>query len=397
MGGSIPSFLPPETVYMQGRTLLVGLLLSLSLAAAATAAEPAERPSPEENILRKAGVAVDGDGLLMFFRQRTPGDAGENGSAKSSSRLGADDFDDREPPPRNWWKVGGRATPLARAAARSEDAGVAVRAKAFLKEVDAWPAAAGGGGPYAGPTRVGRGRAGAAGVSPSPTMAAVEDEVLAALLGADAGRQGRPRPGGGAGRFVADQAHAAAAYVLGRNGDTAQREAVRKRLKDADSGVRWQAARGLLGVHDRAAVPCLVDLLADGPFDAAWRSEELLRRLAGDAAPSVWLDDTAEGRRKCRDAWAAWWKDKGDKVDVGRYVEEARRWATRWASNTSHRPGVGMRPGRLDPLGGPRPGRADGSRAGAAQRQRAHRRGRRRAPRHTEPRPFGQGGMGEEN
>ncbi len=40
----------------------------------------------------------------------------------------------------------------------------------------------------------------------------------------------------------------------------------------------------------------------------------------------VWLDDALpEDRRKCRDAaWAAWWKDKGDKVDVGRYVEEER-------------------------------------------------------------------------
>ena len=45
---------------MPGRTLLVGLLLSL--AAAATAAETPERPLPEENILRKAGVSRPGQG-----------------------------------------------------------------------------------------------------------------------------------------------------------------------------------------------------------------------------------------------------------------------------------------------------------------------------------------------
>ena len=152
---------------------------------------------------------------------------------------------------------------------------------------------------------------------------AVEDEVLAALLALTPDGKADPALAAALGESSPIK-RAAAAYVLGRHGDTAQRDAVRKRLKDADAGVRWQAARGLLGVHDRAAVPCLVELLVDGPFDAAWRSEELLRRLAGDAAPAVWLDNSPEDRRKCRDAWAAWWKDKGDKVDVGRYVEAER-------------------------------------------------------------------------
>ncbi len=307
---------------MQGRTFLVGLLLSI--AAAATAADPPRRPSPEENILGKAGVAVDGDGLLTFFRQRTLGDAETKRIGEIIKRLGADDFGDRERAAKELRKVGGRATPLVRAAVASSDAEIAVRAKAFLKEVDGpavLPAVA------AARLLARRGTAGAVPVLlnylPFADDGAVEDEVLAALLALTP--DGKADPALAA--ALADPSpakRAAAAYVLGRNGDAAQREAVRKRIKDADAGVRWQAARGLLGVHDRAAVPCLVGLLADGPFDPAWRAEELLRRLAGDAAPAVWLDDTPEGRLKCCDAWAAWWKEKGDKIDVGRYVEEAR-------------------------------------------------------------------------
>ncbi len=99
---------------------------------------------------------------------------------------------------------------------------------------------------------------------------------------------------------------------------------MRKRLEDADRRVRWQAAAGLLAAHDRAAVPALVELLADGPFDTAWRAEEALRRLAGDRAPAASLSDSAEARRQCRDAWAAWWKEKGAGVDVAHYAEPAR-------------------------------------------------------------------------
>ena len=150
---------------MQGRTFLVGLLMSI--AAAATAADPPRRPSPEENILRKAGVAVDGDGLLTFFRERTLGDAETKRIGEIIKRLGADDFDDRERAAKELRKVGGRATPLVRAAAASADAEIAVRARAFLKEVDG-PAVlpARGRGATAGPPRNGRRRAGAVELPP---------------------------------------------------------------------------------------------------------------------------------------------------------------------------------------------------------------------------------------
>jgi hypothetical protein len=80
----------------------------------------------------------------------------------------------------------------------------------------------------------------------------------------------------------------------------------------------------LLTVHDKAAVPVLVELIADGPFDTAWRSEEVLHRLAGDKITTLWLDDSPKQRSKVRDAWAAWWKEKGADFDLTAYKEAPR-------------------------------------------------------------------------
>ena len=306
---------------MLGRILVVGLLLTF--AAAARAAEPPPKPSPEENILRKAGVAVDDDSLLAFFRGRTLGDDEKTKIGDLVRRLGADDFDDRERAAKELRQVGGRAAPLVRAAADSPDTEIASRAKAFLKAVDPLPPL-----PAVAAARLvaRRGPAGAVPVLlaylPFADDGAVEDEARAALLALTPDGMADPSLAAALDKGQPVQ-RAAAAYVLGRKGDAEQREAVRRRLKDADASVRWQAA-ALLAAHDRAAVPCLVDLLVEGPFDPAWRAEEALRRLAGDAAPAPWLDDSAEGRRKCRDAWAAWWTDKGDKADLASYKEPER-------------------------------------------------------------------------
>ncbi len=299
----------------------VTVLLACAVAAAG---DPAERPSAEENILRDACVKPTGDGLTAFFRGRTLSDAETKRIYDLIQRLGANDFDAREGAAEALKKVGGRAVPLLRAAAQDPDPEVARRVNGLLKETEPLPPL----------TAVAAARLlarrGAAGAVPAlldylPFAAdgAVEDEVRAALAALTPA--GKPDPALAAALDDPQPVkRAAAAYVLARKGDKEQREAVRKRLADKDAQVRWQAAAGLLAAHDRAAVPALVDLLGDGPLDPAWRAEEALRRLAGDAAPDIWLSDAAEARAKCRDAWAAWWKDKGEGVDVGRYEEPPR-------------------------------------------------------------------------
>jgi hypothetical protein len=119
---------------------------------------------------------------------------------------------------------------------------------------------------------------------------------------------------------------AAAAHVVGRRGDAPQREAAAKLLADPDALVRLRTARALLAARDRRAVPALIDLLTQGPPELAWQAEEVLYRLAGDKPPAI--DATRSGdaaaRRKWRDAWAAWYREEGDRLDLARYEEGDR-------------------------------------------------------------------------
>ncbi|HBI45785.1 MAG TPA: hypothetical protein DDY78_23470 [Planctomycetales bacterium] len=302
---------------MHGLTLLVALLLSVAPVAAA------EQRSPEENILKRTGVRVDADGLLAFFRERTilVTDKQIN---KIVRQLGADDFDEREIAFKALGKMGVHAASFLRAAKNDPDKEIAHRSEQLLKEIAAptpLPAVAA--------ARLVARRAPADAVAvllaylPFAADGAVEDEVLAALLALT--------PDGKADSALAAALtdplpikRGAAGYVLGRKGGKAGKDETRKLLADADAGVRWQTACALLAVHDRAAVSVLVELLADGPFDTAWRSEEVLHRLAGDKVTTLWLDDSAKQRSKVRDAWAAWWKEKGAGFDLTGYTEAPR-------------------------------------------------------------------------
>ena len=49
--------------------------------------------------------------------------------------------------------------------------------------------------------------------------------------------------------------------------------------------------------------------------------EELLSRLGGESPPDAPSTDTAVGRKKCRDAWEQWWKDKGPALDLAKALE----------------------------------------------------------------------------
>jgi hypothetical protein len=296
------------------------LLLSV-LTIAPTVSPP---PSPEENILQKAGVAVDGDGLLALFRGRTLNEEERKQIGQLIRRLGADDFNDREQALEALRKIGGRALPLVRAAQQDIDPEIAHRTERLVKEVEPLPLK-----PAIAAARLLARRAPADAVPvllaylPFAGDEAVEDEVRAALAALTPDGKAEPALIAALDDPLAVK-RAAAAYVLARKGDKDQRDAVRKLLEDKDAPVRWQAAAGLLAVHDRTAVPTLTALLADGPFDTAWRAEELLRRLAGDKAPAIWLSDAPETRVQCRDAWAAWWKKNGERVDLAHYEAPAR-------------------------------------------------------------------------
>ncbi len=152
-------------------------------------------------------------------------------------------------------------------------------------------------------------------------LPSADDEVIAsevqAALAAVAFRDGKPDPV--LLKALQDKVgvrRAAAAEALCQI--ALERPRVRTMLKDADPAVRLKVALALANVQDKEAVPTLIALLAELPTDQGSQAETFLRQLAGDKGPGVTLGREDGSREKCRDAWAAWWKDNGAKVTLAK-------------------------------------------------------------------------------
>jgi hypothetical protein len=239
-------------------------------------------------------------------------------------RLGSADYAQREQASAALAARGSPALPFLRHALKGPDAEVRRRARLCLEQIERGP---GSSLPLAAVRLLARRRpAGALEALltyvPFADDEFVEDEVLAALvaLGPRGGKAAPPL----AAALADAQAprRAAAAYVLGRSPDPAQRDAAARLLTDADTTVRLRAAEALVAGRDRRGVPVLIDLLADAPAERAGRAEDLLLRLAGEHAPVASAGGgTPEERQRWRTAWAGWWRERGPKVDLARLDE----------------------------------------------------------------------------
>jgi hypothetical protein len=307
---------------MSTRQWWVALLVFIGSIAAVAASEDM---NADEKVLRDAEVGMDPAALLGFFRQRTLAEADRQQIEAWIRQLGSDQFAQREEASRELVRRGPSARPLLRVARRSCDAEIARRAALALEEIDGGP---GPGLPIAAVHLLAERRPpGAVSVLlaylPYADDAGIEEEILAAVrtLTPPRGPIDPALPKGL--RDTRPIVRAAAAHVLGRTEDAAQRAAVRPLLNDPEAGVRWRAAQGLLAAREKPAVTVLIQLLADAPLEVAAQAEESLCLLAGEQAPSVSLYDGSEdGRRKCRDAWLAWWNAQGAGVDLARAAED---------------------------------------------------------------------------
>ena len=107
-----------------------------------------------------------------------------------------------------------------------------------------------------------------------------------------------------------------AVQALAQGGGNAGRAAVRQLLKDDSPSVRCRVALALALAKERDAVPVLIDLLAVLSADQVGEVESVLYQLAGDSAPKTPAGTEPAEKKKYRDAWAAWWKDHADRVDL---------------------------------------------------------------------------------
>jgi hypothetical protein len=303
------------------RTSLRALLAAgcLALAGGAFAGgTPKDATAADEKALKDVGLKTDGPALLTFFRQRTLTPA-ERGKVEALiAQLGAPAFKARELATANLISRGPVVLELLRQAQKNADLEVSRRAERCIEKIQEKdyalyvPAAA---------ARLLRQRkpAGAADVLlaylPFADNDAIADEVRTTLA-AVAVRDGRPEKA-----LVAALADKSP-LLRGAAGEAlvkAEKDAVRKLLQDPDATVRARVATALVLAGDRAAVPVLVNTLPELPQGYAWRAEDLLYRLAdGKTPPPVALGHDPAGRRKCRDAWLAWWKDNGPAVNLAK-------------------------------------------------------------------------------
>src|SRR5262249_34632459 len=76
---------------------------------------------------------------------------------------------------------------------------------------------------------------------------------------------------------------------------------------------------------ESTAVPAVIDTLTDLPLTLAWQAEDFLLNLAGAVTPpSAAMGNDAATRRKCRDAWHAWWKQHAAQVDLAKLAAPAK-------------------------------------------------------------------------
>ena len=282
----------------------------------------AAMPSPltsDEQKLGSAGLQTDGPALLDYFRRQTLTSAARERITTLVQQLGDRSFKLRDKASTELPSLGMIAVPFLRQAAASADLEVVCRAEACLRSIEEKDLRIGV--PSAAARLVAaRKPEGATDVLmafvPSVENDSVADEVRAALT-ALAIHDGKPE------RALLEALHdpvpgrrAAVVEILAQAGLAKDRPELRQLLHDPDLLVRQRVALALALARDKAAIPVLIDLLPQLPPAPARQAESLLCRIAGDKAPPVALGQDDAARRKCRDAWAAWWQQENGLVDL---------------------------------------------------------------------------------
>jgi HEAT repeat protein len=274
----------------------------------------------DEQIVKSAGIGLTDEDLLEFFRKRTLSDADRDRMKTLIQQLGDDSYEVREKASRDLVALGTAAEGVLNMALKSPDLEVAHRAEECLRQIKRGV----GGAISAAAARLlaVRKPREAAGVLlaylPFADNETVADDVRTALT-AVAVRDGKPDAVVLA--ALTDKVsvrRAAAAEALCRAGAVQTQPAIRKLLQDPELPVRLQVALALTSAGEKDAIPVLIDLLGQLPYDQALRAEDMLLRVADEQAPGLSLGRDDSSREKCRLAWVAWWKTESPKLDLAR-------------------------------------------------------------------------------
>jgi len=293
------------------------VLASAQLPAGETATDSI---TADETLVRRGGLDVKGPSLLKYFRERTFAEANPERMAALLRELGSDTFTAREKAYRDILAMGGGALFALRQAENTPDTEVKRRVIELRHRIEDKPDPA----IQEATARLIRVRkpAGAADVLLAYLPFAADDRVVNEIgkaLTAVALTAGQPDPAVMAAlndKVALKRATAGQALVL--SGATDQLPVVRQLLKDVEPLVRFRVALALVMRKDKTAMTPLIETFAHLPAEQLWTAEEMLVHLAGDNAPQVSLGTEEITRKRCRDAWMAWWEKDGAKVDLAR-------------------------------------------------------------------------------
>jgi HEAT repeat protein len=296
------------------RFLLALLVLAPLLGMAIPAAE-------KESSVTKRRITADGPALLDLVRKRFA-EVDEARIKALIEQMGDDSFLKRQEASAQLVYLGERAKTHLRRALKHDDLEIRYRAAICLKEIEKDEGLA------VLALRMLMNR------KPSGTTAVLFDllpriddelagEVREALVEL-ALKDSKPDPilvAGLKDKFAARRA--AAAVALCRAKANAHLPAIRKLLDDPDVKVRLPVALALVRMRHKEGMPVLLAVMEQPPTRETGLVEDMLFHLAGEKSPVLAGSDTAS-RKKYRQAWEAWWKDHGAKIDLAVLEEHAR-------------------------------------------------------------------------
>ncbi|HWG41674.1 MAG TPA: HEAT repeat domain-containing protein [Gemmataceae bacterium] len=301
------------------------LIWLFTLALLASPALPArgDALSEDEQTLRSAGLSTDGPSLLAIVRKHTITAEIRKKIDGLIGRLGADSFAEREKATKELFALGRVTLPQLREGNKHEDPEIARRAKSLIERIEREPA-------HHLPIAAIRLLAVRKPAGVIETLLAyvpyAEDESrteeVRQALTKLALRDNRPAPE--LLRALTDPhplLRFTAAEALAKGGGVEGRAAVRLLLKDDKPVVRLRVALALALAKEKDSIPVLIDLLAVLPAEHLGEIESVLYQLAGDSAPKTPAGSEPAERKKCRAAWAAWWKSNAKSVDLGHLQE----------------------------------------------------------------------------
>ena len=269
---------------------------------------------------------ADGESLLAAVHEHTLTPERRVRIADALAKLSSEEFSIREQAFRELFSLGRISLPQLREAAQSKDAEVARRARQLIDRIERdpvhhLPGAA---------IRLLAVRKPAGAVEaliaylPFAEDESISLDVRKSLTGL-ARLDGKPHPA----LLLAlkdsnPTLRATVAEVLVKGGGPEGHAVAHKLLADDSAEVRLRVALALARARDRDGVPVLIDLLTVLPLDRMSQAEDALHQLAGDTAPETPSGTEPAERKKCRDAWAGWWKLNAGRVELARLT--SRPW-----------------------------------------------------------------------